>query len=85
MVLLRDIDKPKGCGGCGLNGGCTRWAGRNWGAPPPENCPVISLDDVIAQMEKMRDETQYWYDGLTFVNGAQECIRILRELEGKDG
>lgn len=83
MVLIKGMETPKNCALCDIY--CGHTAGEIADINDkerPSDCPIISLDDVIAKMEKTRDETPYWYDGCTFVTGVQECIRILRELEG---
>lgn len=39
-VLIKNQTKPKGCGICNFWSICDRWRNRNWGMPPPEDCPI---------------------------------------------
>lgn len=43
-VIIKNVDKPQGCGGCFLiDELCGKWRERNWGAPPPDDCPIVQM------------------------------------------
>ena len=51
-VLIKDEKMPKSCGNCFYDTRCDKWRLRNWGAPPPYDCPLVEIPphgDLIDQ------------------------------------
>lgn len=78
MVLIKGMEMPKCCGECNASGTgvCRKWSMKYAKTFPPD-CPLISLDSVIEQMEALKHKRGYdARDG-----GIDACITILRGLE----
>ena len=41
-VLIKGLNKPPSCGDCWFEY-CDRWRNRNWGAKPPNDCPIVPV------------------------------------------
>ena len=39
-VYIKGMEMPKSCGNCFFDTRCDNWRLRNWGAPPPDDCPL---------------------------------------------
>lgn len=58
-VYIKGMEMPKSCGNCFFDTHCDNWRLRNWGAPPPEDCPLVPVPphgDLI-------DRDAYQYSG----------------------
>ena len=42
-VLIKGLNKPQSCGDCWVDAHCDRWRNRNWGASPPDDCPIVAI------------------------------------------
>jgi len=42
-ILIKGMEMPKSCGNCFFDTHCDKWRLRNWGAPPPDDCPLVSV------------------------------------------
>lgn len=42
-VYIKGMEMPKSCGNCFFDTRCDNWRLRNWGAPPPDDCPLIEI------------------------------------------
>ena len=42
-IYLTNMEMPKSCGNCFFDTHCDKWRLRNWGAPPPDDCPLVSV------------------------------------------
>ena len=43
-VLIKGLNKPQSCGDCWAEDWfCDRWRNRNWGMPPPDDCPIVAI------------------------------------------
>lgn len=42
-VIIKGLNKPHSCGDCWLWEHCDRWRNRNWGGPPPSDCPLVQV------------------------------------------
>lgn len=42
-VYIKDMEMPKSCGNCFFDTRCDNWRLRNWGAPPPDECPLVPI------------------------------------------
>ena len=66
MVLI-ERDKPKSCSCCWYDKICKRWMTRNWGSPPPADCPLKEIpphgrlidEDVLIKIAKEVTENTY--------------------------
>ena len=81
-VYIKGADKPLGCGNCFYDSQCDIWRIRNWGMPPPENCPIIqvSAHGRLVDAEAMQDSLA---DLLRFPSNlvnAQWIVNTLREM-----
>lgn len=101
MVLIKGLNMPQNCADCGftyhslIDGSeCCSASQYNGDVIPEngklENCPLISLDDVIAQLKKKKLSMEVGdYEGnndvYNFNCGIDACIAILRGLEGNNG
>ena len=46
MIVFRltGMEMPKSCGGCEVPMDlCDKWKTRNWGAPRPQDCPLVEI------------------------------------------
>ena len=69
MVLI-ERDKPKSCSCCWYDKICKRWMTRNWGSPPPADCPLKE----IPQHGDLIDRDALIKDG--WLNLHKEVIRM---------
>ena len=44
-VLIPGMEMPTSCDKCFFDTRCDNWRLRNWGAPPPDDCPLVSVPD----------------------------------------
>ena len=60
-ILIKGMEMPKSCGNCFFDTHCDNWRLRNWGAPPPDDCPLVPVpphgrlidaDALMARFEK---------------------------------
>ena len=42
-VYIKSVEMPKSCGNCFYDTRCDNWRLRNWGAPPPDDCPLVPV------------------------------------------
>jgi hypothetical protein len=42
-VYIKGIEMSKSCGNCFFDTHCDNWRLRNWGAPPPDDCPLVPV------------------------------------------
>ena len=42
-VLIKGMEMPTSCGNCFFDTRCDNWRLRNWGAPPPDDCPLVPV------------------------------------------
>jgi hypothetical protein len=42
-TLIRGMETPTSCGNCFFDIHCDNWRLRNWGAPPPDDCPLVPV------------------------------------------
>ena len=42
-VYIKGMEMPKSCGNCFFDSHCDNWRLRNWGAPPPDDCPLVPV------------------------------------------
>lgn len=42
-ILIKGMEMPKSCGNCFFDTHCDNWRLRNWGAPPPDDCPLVPV------------------------------------------
>ena len=42
-VLIKREKMPKSCGNCFYDTRCDKWRLRNFGAPPPYDCPLVPV------------------------------------------
>jgi len=42
-VYIKGVEMPKSCGNCFYDTRCDNWRLRNWGAPPPDDCPLVPV------------------------------------------
>ena len=68
-VLIKGLNKPQSCGDCWAEDWfCDRWRKRNWGMPPPDDCPIEVppatdvTDRNVGEWEEVRhDEADGYY------------------------
>lgn len=74
-VIAKDVDMPKSCGACEYYG-CDEYKSRNWGAPPPENCPLVSIDGLVEEIKKK--SLGLWYVGRA--DGRSEEVALVEDV-----
>ena len=42
-VLIKGVTMPKSCGYCFFATSCDKWRLKNWGSPPPPDCPLVPV------------------------------------------
>lgn len=42
-ILIKGMEMPTSCGNCFFDTHCDNWRLRNWGAPPPDDCPLVPV------------------------------------------
>ena len=42
-VYIKGMEMPTSCGNCFFDTHCDNWRLRNWGAPPPDDCPLVPV------------------------------------------
>lgn len=42
-VYIPNMEMPTSCGNCFFDTRCDNWRLRNWGAPPPDDCPLVEI------------------------------------------
>ena len=53
-VLIKGLNKPQSCGDCWADDWfCNRWRKRNWGMPPPDDCPIEAAPAADATDENV--------------------------------
>lgn len=94
MVLIKGMEIPDSCYYCPLTSGGWHKDHGAWcdakgvELPAGENardCPLISLNDVIALMEARKMYVWESNEGCEWNNGIDACVAILRGLEGDNG
>ena len=83
-VLIKDEKLPKSCGNCFYDTRCDKWRSRNWGAPPPYDCPLVEIPphgrliDADALMERFDKEMISCDEhgrefSFSFMRGSEYC------------
>lgn len=77
-AIITKMERPKGCGGCEYLT-CEVWKRRNWGYPPPDDCPIKSVDGLIEKIESkiVPNDGEGSYD--TSNIGLRKAIRMIKE------
>ena len=77
-VYIRDVEMPKSCGNCFFDTRCDNWRLRNWGAPPPDDCPLVPvpphydlIDHNALKIAVMDCDAETRID---FLKHAMDCI-----------
>ena len=90
-VYIKGMEMPKSCGNCFFDTHCDKWRLRNWGAPPPDDCPLVpvpphgDLIDRDAAAEKIWDDMRFpsnLANAQFFVNELREMPTIIPAEEG---
>ena len=70
-VYIKGMEMPKSCGNCFFDTHCDKWRLRNWGAPPPDDCPLVPVpphgdlidrDALRASIRESIEECHKWAD-----------------------
>ena len=82
-IIIKGMEMPKSCGNCFFDTRCDNWRLRNWGAPPPDDCPLvpfpphgrlIDADALMNEFEKaQRTMQQHGREySCSFMSSSQE-------------
>lgn len=78
MGVYINVDMPKSCGNCFFDTHCDNWRLRNWGAPPPDDCPLVPvpshydlIDHNALKIAVMDCDAETRLD---FLKHAMDCI-----------
>lgn len=86
-VYIKSVEMPKSCGNCFYDTRCDNWRLRNWGAPPPDDCPLVPVPphgrlgdlDKLEQMFSDIDRAPYsCFDGTEPFYSAADAAQIIR-------
>lgn len=97
-VYIKGMEMPKSCGNCFFDTHCDNWRLRNWGSPPPDDCPLApvsphgrlgDLDALKETIEALIEKHLHGYTKSTwdFVCELRSIIRnaptIIEAEEGE--
>ena len=80
-VYIKNMEMPKNCGNCFFDTHCDKWRLRNWGAPPPDDCPLVPVpkhgrlidaDALRAEVKKHVTPSDAWV--FSFIRTAPTII-----------
>ena len=86
-LLIKGVETPRSCGNCFFDTHCDNWRLRNWGAPPPDDCPLVPVPphgrlgdlDKLEQMFADIDHAPYsGFDGEDPFYSAADAAQIIR-------
>jgi hypothetical protein len=81
-VYIKGVEMPKSCGNCFYDTRCDNWRLRNWGAPPPDDCPLVPVPphgDLIDRREAIIDANERAYDFWLSDDEVNATIQFLKE------
>ena len=93
-VYIKGMEMPKSCGNCFFDTHCDNWRLRNWGAPPPDDCPLVPVPPHgrLIDADEMRDEwlingeNEYVYDTNAFLESIDNQPTVIpAEFGGTEG
>ena len=86
-VYIKGMEMPKSCGNCFFDTHCDNWRLRNWGAPPPDDCPLVEVPPhgrlIDADALVMENYEQYGAIDALALEAIKAAPTVIEAEEGE--